>query len=724
MPADEVGVRARIVGARKFLVESEAMRRAIKRVGDEANSSDVKFMGLNARVTFLRNIMGAIKPVALIAGLGLAAQGASGLTAAIVALTGALAPLSGAIVALPAGLSAVAQGMVAWKLATGGLTDAVGGLHQVMDEKKLGALSIEAQGAARALDRMKRPVIGIQRATQRGLFPGMEKGLREVRPVLSDLRDEFGLTGQVMGTILASAGRMASSGPFSRDLQDQMRANATWMGLMGGAGLNLAHALMDVLVSARPLVDWMMRLVASWSVGVREWAAMGRESGRLTASFERTRRTLVHVFSIVGALAQTFKALFKASRPLGDSILGDLDKGAESLARWSNSTKGQNTLRAYFAQAKPMVYELGRLIRDVTKAFFDLGNQPGGAALVRQFRTQVLPALVEVTRTVTASFSPALMDGIVALAQLAVALSGTTGPLTLTVEGLTQIAKGLTWVIQNVPGASGVFTGLAVAVAGLKLMGLVAAPFKAMAPLITAAKWAMVAFSKTTVGTRIGLALLTAQEWLAAAGATAIWAAITAPVVLVVAAIAAVAAGFVLLYRKCDWFRHLVDGLWSGIKSGAQAAAQWIKTAIGDAVDFITRKVQWILDKLKAIPGIAKTAADIALPGGKHGVGSKDGLLGIPGIPGLATGGTITSGGATLVGERGPELLNLPVGASVHPMPRVNAAKAKPLPDLTGALAGVAGLTGDLNVTAPIYMDGRKVAEGVARVARDRTNRK
>jgi len=46
-----------------------------------------------------------------------------------------------------------------------------------------------------------------------------------------------------------------------------------------------------------------------------------------------------------------------------------------------------------------------------------------------------------------------------------------------------------------------------------------------------------------------------------------------------------------------------------------------------------------------------------------------DGLNALPlisGIPRLATGGSIASGGMALVGERGPELVSLPTGARVH----------------------------------------------------------
>jgi hypothetical protein len=43
-------------------------------------------------------------------------------------------------------------------------------------------------------------------------------------------------------------------------------------------------------------------------------------------------------------------------------------------------------------------------------------------------------------------------------------------------------------------------------------------------------------------------------------------------------------------------------------------------------------------------------------------------LPNIPTIPKLAEGGTITGAGTVMVGEEGPEFLNLPKGASVVPL--------------------------------------------------------
>jgi hypothetical protein len=58
--------------------------------------------------------------------------------------------------------------------------------------------------------------------------------------------------------------------------------------------------------------------------------------------------------------------------------------------------------------------------------------------------------------------------------------------------------------------------------------------------------------------------------------------------------------------------------------------------------------------------------------------------------------------GTALVGEAGPELLRLPGGAQITPMP--------------GGVAGAA-------IVVPLYLDGREVARAVARVTSDQLAR-
>lgn len=50
------------------------------------------------------------------------------------------------------------------------------------------------------------------------------------------------------------------------------------------------------------------------------------------------------------------------------------------------------------------------------------------------------------------------------------------------------------------------------------------------------------------------------------------------PIILIVAAIAALIAAFVLLYKKCEWFRNGVNAIWDAIKTAFFAAFDGIKT--------------------------------------------------------------------------------------------------------------------------------------------------
>jgi hypothetical protein len=59
--------------------------------------------------------------------------------------------------------------------------------------------------------------------------------------------------------------------------------------------------------------------------------------------------------------------------------------------------------------------------------------------------------------------------------------------------------------------------------------------------------------------------------------------------------------------------------------------------------------------------------------------------------PGLATGGTVTNSGRVLVGERGPELLDLPTGASVIPLGSRTGASGVTIIIQAGTVVGEGG---------------------------------
>lgn len=93
-----------------------------------------------------------------------------------------------------------------------------------------------------------------------------------------------------------------------------------------------------------------------------------------------------------------------------------------------------------------------------------------------------------------------------------------------------------------------------------------------------------------------------------------------------------------------------VSGFFTGMANDISGAFNWVVSHIESA---------WHrLESLPVLGGIIKL-----------GIGAVGGLAhGNLGIPGLAEGGTVIRQGLVEVGERGPELLNLPKGATVEPL--------------------------------------------------------
>ncbi len=192
------------------------------------------------------------------------------------------------------------------------------------------------------------------------------------------------------------------------------------------------------------------------------------------------------------------------------------------------------------------------------------------------------------------------------------------------------------------------------------------------------------------------------------------WAAL-APMLLVIAAVAAVVGLGYLLVKNWDKVGPFFTGLWKDIRGAAGGAADWISGKWGDLMGWFERLPQ----RLLAIPrgfarlqlGILQTAVDgitwlwnntigkvgFSVPGWIPGVGGKS--FDVPDIPevkipALADGGIALGPALALVGEgRGPE--------AIVPLDRWDE---------------VAGNGGPREVHTHVYLDGRLIQRTVRQV--------
>lgn len=279
--------------------------------------------------------------------------------------------------------------------------------------------------------------------------------------------------------------------------------------------------------------------------------------------------------------------------------------------------------------------------------------------------------------------------------------------------------------------------------------GLKVSAGTALLPVITSLSTALLSLTqimqpllRNTTLVKVTIGLLTAAfvaykiaviaSTVASLGMIAVWAAI--PV-----AIAAIAAGLVIAYKKVGWFRKAVNAVFNwikghwpllvGILTGPFGALvilavknfDKIKRAFSDVFNAIKNTARsipkWFLELGKSIvtgivngikssPGRILDAIKGLLPGG--GLGRK-----LAGIVGLQGGGVLRSG-SVFVGERGPEVLQMKGGgARVFPLPSSSVAPVPAMPGL-----------GDATIVVPVSLDGRVLTEVVAQRTADRKARR
>lgn len=168
------------------------------------------------------------------------------------------------------------------------------------------------------------------------------------------------------------------------------------------------------------------------------------------------------------------------------------------------------------------------------------------------------------------------------------------------------------------------------------------------------------------------------------------------PIGLAITALFALGIGLVAAYKKFAWFRNLVQGTWRWIKANWPLLLGILTGPIGLAVVAITRywseikagakrAFDWIASKVQAVWEAIPEPIKRLLGGGPAGptpeqinaygrrVRATVGPAGPNPFAGSAAfqaeGGVTRRPGLSWVGERGPELLTLPRGARVDPLP-------------------------------------------------------
>jgi hypothetical protein len=135
------------------------------------------------------------------------------------------------------------------------------------------------------------------------------------------------------------------------------------------------------------------------------------------------------------------------------------------------------------------------------------------------------------------------------------------------------------------------------------------------------------------------------------------------PITLVVIALAALVAAFVVAYKTSETFRNIVNGLFNAIKTGVTASVDFLKGYLNTVLGFYKSIFNGIAKLWNNSVGKLSFKAPDWIPG----FGGKG--FSVPKIPMLADGGIVTGPTLAMIGERGPEavipLNRAPMGGNI-----------------------------------------------------------
>lgn len=609
---------------------------------------------------------------------------ASGISPAI-ALVVAVLP---AVVALAASLGAAAGGAAVMGVAL------VGALGP--------AAILIAAVAARAKD-FKDQFVQVGHQLQQTLKPatdavfgGLLDALHTLVPTMQALSPAFTVLGRAWGDVFEHIARVLKG--LTPEF-DTLTRGAAKLSTTGGQIFgDLLKILTRIAVAAMPYLIKGFEAVAKTFDGWAKGTENSKQLSRIVGMLVDQLKSWLH---LIGAVADLMLGFLKAAAPAGQHLVDWLAAGARHLAAWVNSAHGQAQIQKFFHDMIPLVKELVTFI----------GRMGIGGAQLLQF------------------FGPSL-----------------TGILHL-LNQLPAPVAGAILLFAKFGGA--ISTMASVALTAFRAIG-VAASFLMANPIVLA------------IAAVIAVAVLVATHWKETKRilsdiwhtirdmAIVVWHAIANAIIDPVKAVvnwvvAAWHTGANAIGSVWNAIGHGASAIWGGIShtitSAVRSVIGWVTNAWSDAGRFLGRLWQNVsnaaVSMFNGVVGAGKSAinAIIALfnngidlinqitPGAIKAFGETivPAIPDIPHIPHLARGGLIREMGLAIVGEMGPELLRLPQGAQVDPLPHPVPRPLRASDDDSRGRRGLTIEKQEVTITAPAghYPDDRVTAALLAQQLRN-----
>lgn len=222
-------------------------------------------------------------------------------------------------------------------------------------------------------------------------------------------------------------------------------------------------------------------------------------------------------------------------------------------------------------------------------------------------------AMVEVLQTILAKFEEVDLEGLIGKISSAIT--------TVVNVALPPLMSAITWILDNLNWLAPLLGSVIGLVAGIT------GAIKLYNAIVTVAKTVQLAWNLALTANPIGI---------------------------VIVAIGALVAAFVLLWNKCDGFRNFFIGMWEAIKTAAKSAGEFIGGIFENIMNTVRGVINGIIKGINAAIG-AINKISVTIPDWVPEFGGKTIGFNLKTIPLLAKGAVVDKPTLAIVGEAGKE---------------------------------------------------------------------
>ena len=369
-------------------------------------------------------------------------------------------------------------------------------------------------------------------------------------------------------------------------------ATAAIAGLAAGLGVATKAAMEDAAAQ-----DALAGVLRRSALATDEEIAATEEfisaQSRLTATSDDELRPALQSLAVATGSVQSAQELLVVSQDLAAISGADLATVTDAMSKAANGN--MKALKALDPSLTALIKE-GASFDDVLVALTLHQGAAADAALTTQGKMKNLTIQMDEAKE---SIGAALLPVVTAL-----------------IEKLIPLA---TWAQENT-----------------KVILILAGVIGGLAGAVLAINAAMKVYQATLVIVKVAQAAL---NFVMAAN----------PIGVVIVAIMALVAAFVVAYNKSETFREIIQGLFNAIKTGVEFSVNAIKGYL----EFVLGFYKTIFNALANLWNNTIGKLSFTFPSWVPGLGGKG--FSVPKIPMLAEGGIVTQPTLAMIGERGPE---------------------------------------------------------------------